>query len=207
MRLRLKNILSFSRLLPPIKSPTPFFFFVPCTVSTAGESWATQASRGSPGVAGASSEVLPAHFLSGGSGTTQPSAQNGLRHIPVSDLCARLTLRTGASAAGARRWSAAAAPECWHTWREAKRAGTHAHLHKHNLDWVSQVQNICIHGRFCIGCTTYSVSSNCGTWLSAFTLRRPWTTLECFYGYVYGSVLLPDWIPSTECIFPLRSYL
>lgn len=32
-----------------------------------------------------------------------PSAQNGLRHISVSDLCVCLTLRTGVNAAGARR--------------------------------------------------------------------------------------------------------
>lgn len=64
------------------------------------------------------------------------------------------------------------------------------HLHKHNLDWVSQVQNICIHGRFCIGFTTYSVSSNRETWLSALTLGRPWIMPECFYGCIYGSVVV-----------------
>lgn len=85
--------------------------------------------------------------------------------------------------------------------QSSERADAHAHLHKHNLDWVSQVQNICIHGRFCIGSTTYSVSSNCGTWLSTFTLRRPWTMLECFYGCIYGSVVLVYWIPPTESIF------
>lgn len=69
---------------------------------------------------------------------------------------------------------------------------THTHLHNHNLDWVSQVQSICIHGRFCIGSTTYSVSSNCGTWLSTFTLRRPWTVLKCVYGCIYGNMVLPD---------------
>ena len=72
------------------------------------------------------------------------------------------------------------------------RTHAHTHLHNHNLDWVSQVQSICIHGRFCIGSTTYSVPSNCGTWLSAFTLRRPWTMLECGYGYIYGSMVLPE---------------
>lgn len=58
----------------------------------------------------------------------------------------------------------------------------HMHPYNHNLDWVSQVQSICIHGRFCIGSTTYSVPSNCWTWLSILTLRRPWTVLECVYG-------------------------
>lgn len=69
-------------------------------------------------------------------------------------------------------------------------ARSHTHLHKHNLDWVNQVQNICIHGRFCIGFTTYSVSSHRETWLSALTLRRPWIMLECFYGCIYGSAVV-----------------
>lgn len=74
--------------------------------------------------------------------------------------------------------------------RTAASVCPHTHLHKHNLAWVSQVQNICIHGRFCIGFTTYSVSSNRETWLSALTLRRPWIMLECFYGCIYGSVVV-----------------
>lgn len=136
------------------------------------------------------------------------SAQNGLRHISMSDLCVCLTLRTVVNSAGARRWSAAAAAaECWHTCRAEKKARTHTHTHSHNLDWVSQVQSICIHGRFCIGSTTYSVPSNCGTWLFTFTLRRPWTVLECVYGCIYGSMVLPEWIHLAECIFPLGSSL
>lgn len=112
-----------------------------------------------------------------------------LTHLGVWFVCALLTPRTGTNAAGAARWSAAAAPECWHT-RTAASVRPHTHLHKHNLAWVSQVQNICIHGRFCIGFTTYSVSSNRETWLSALTLRRPWIMLECFYGCIYGSVVV-----------------
>lgn len=70
------------------------------------------------------------------------------------------------------------------------RTHTHTHLHKRNLDWVIQVQNICIHGGFCIGFTTYSVSSHRETWLPELTLRRPWIMLECFYGCIYGSVVV-----------------
>lgn len=56
------------------------------------------------------------------------SAQNGLRHISMSDLCVCLTLRTDVNSAGARRWSAAAAAaECWHTCRAKKKK--HAHIH------------------------------------------------------------------------------
>lgn len=74
----------------------------------------------------------------------------------------------------------------------------HIHSYNHNLDWVSQVQSICIHGRFCIGSTTYSVLSNCWTWLSILTLRRPWTVLECVYGCIYGRMVLPEGVHNTK---------
>lgn len=164
--------------------------------------------EGGSGVAGASSEVMSAHFLCGGSGTTHcrlKMASDTSRCLicvcvwPWGPLWilqeqgdgVQLLLLLNADTRAELK----------------KKARTHTHTHSHNLDWVSQVQSICIHGRFCIGSTTYSVPSNCGTWLFTFTLRRPWTVLECVYGCIYGSMVLPEWIHLAECIFPLGSSL
>lgn len=66
------------------------------------------------------------------------SAQNGLRHISMSDLCVCLTLRTDVNSAGARRWSAAAAAaECWHTCR-AKKKSTHTYTHAQSQSRLGQ---------------------------------------------------------------------
>lgn len=66
------------------------------------------------------------------------SAQNGLRHISMSDLCVCLTLRTVVNSAGARRWSAAAAAaECWHTCRAEKKS-THTYTHAQSQSRLGQ---------------------------------------------------------------------
>lgn len=83
----------------------------------------------------------------------------------------------------------------------------HTQPPNHRLGWVSQVQSICIHGRFCIGSTTYSAPSRRWTWLSILTLRRPWSVLECVYGWVYGIMVLPESVHLAECIFPLWRFL
>ncbi len=117
----------------------------------------SRACRGEPDVAGASSEVMSAHFLSGGSGTTHCR----LKMASDTSLCLicvcvwpwgpawmlpeqgdRVQLLPLNADTHAEQWTR-----------------SHTHLHNHNLDWVSQVQSICIHGGFCIGSTTYSVSS------------------------------------------------
>lgn len=79
-----------------------------------------------------------------------------------------------------------------HGGEEAKRAGgraggrAHAHLHTSAISTGSAgFKTFVFMEGFCIGCTTYSVSSNGGTWLSAFTLTRPWPVLECFLWAVF----------------------